>query len=135
MYKIPLLGDDQNVSNLLDLLATETPHYWQERGDRSALQLFHAMATRVPAYKDFLHQHGVKNHDQIRTIEDFQSLPLINKGNYLESYPLEDLCWDGNFTQGQWVISSTSGSSGKPFYCAALKPRALHGNGRAVITT
>src|SRR6202034_2208750 len=36
--------------------------------------------------------------------------------NYLRKYRREELCWDGQFSEGQWVISTTSGSTGEPFY-------------------
>lgn len=89
---------------------------WRERGEKSALALFHSMAERVPAYKDFLAKHEI-DHTNIKTIEDFQSqVPLIDKDNYLRAYPREMLCWDGDFKGHSWVISTTSGSTGVPYY-------------------
>ncbi|HAZ28726.1 MAG TPA: hypothetical protein DCY48_03045 [Candidatus Magasanikbacteria bacterium] len=73
------------------------------------------MAARVPAYQDFLHKHGV-DATKIQTREDFVHLPLTSKENYLLSYELKDLCWDGVFAGRSWMISSTSGSTGEPFY-------------------
>ena len=89
--------------------------YWSHRGFVQALSLFHQAAKRVPAYKDFLHTHGI-NPDLIQTKGDFQKVPLIDKDNYIRKYPLESLCWDGSFSQPPWVISSTSGSTGEPTY-------------------
>src|SRR5690606_34510215 len=43
-------------------------------------------------------------------------VPLINKDNYLRQYPREALCWDGQFSERSWVVSTTSGSTGEPFY-------------------
>ena len=85
------------------------------RGERMALELFHAMATRVPAYQKFLHKHHV-DPKAIRTYEDFvMHVPLIDKENYLSQYPLADLCMDGNvFYNG--MISVSSGSTGVPFF-------------------
>jgi phenylacetate-CoA ligase len=87
---------------------------WQERGERMALKLFHAMGERVPAYKHFLKAHGI-DHRRVRTIRDFKQVPQVDKNNYLRSYPLESLCWDGVMHNGG-IISSSTGSSGQPSY-------------------
>jgi phenylacetate-CoA ligase len=104
-----------DVPNLQKLLIEKPEEYWTERGEKMALKLFHEMAERVPAYKDFLKKKSV-NPDEIVTIEDFKKVPLIDKDNYLRSYPREMLCWDGKFASEQWVVSTTSGSTGEPFY-------------------
>lgn len=97
-----------------DLKAKPESH-WQQRGEKMALELFHHMSQRVPAYKDFLKNNGF-DPKSVRTIDDFQQVPLIDKDNYLRKYPMEQLCWDGNFDKNRWVISATSGSTGEPFY-------------------
>jgi len=89
--------------------------YWIGRGEKMALQLFGQMAERVPAYKDFLGKNNF-NPRSVKKLEDFKNVPKIDKDNYLRAYPLDQLCWDGNFTGQPWVISSTSGSTGEPFY-------------------
>lgn len=80
-----------------------------------ALELFKQMSQRVPAYQDFL---AKKNFDpkSVKDISQFKNIPKVSKDNYLRKYPLEKLCWDGQFASRQWVISSTSGSTGEPFY-------------------
>ena len=84
-------------------------------GQRRALALFHAMSNRVPAYKDFLKKNKF-SPSSVKTIKDFKKIPPINKDNYLRLYPKEMLCWDGEFSHGRWVISTTSGSTGQPYY-------------------
>lgn len=81
----------------------------------NALANFKTAAERVPAYKKFLESESV-DPSKIKTIDDFEKfVPLINKDNYLRKYPLNELCLDGNlFTTN--LISSSSGSSGKPFF-------------------
>ncbi|MDP3970870.1 MAG: hypothetical protein Q8P90_04160 [bacterium] len=87
---------------------------WVEKGRERALKIFHEAAKRVPAYKDFLQRNDVKV-GQIRTWEDFQTLPIMDKKTYLKQYPMEALGWDGKM-DGVSVITSTSGSTGEPFY-------------------
>lgn len=96
-------------------LKTKPESYWIKRGETRALYLFHQMAKRVPAYKDFLKKNKVYP-DKMKTVKDFNSVPTIDKNNYLRSYPRKMLCWDGEFKDESWVISTTSGSTGHPFY-------------------
>ncbi len=112
-YKSPFLQDD--VLTIEQALLTESEEYWLRKGETSVLELFHLMALRVPAYKDFLQKKHI-DHTKIRTIEDFEHVPPIDKQSYLRQYPREMLCWDGKFSTSQWIISTTSGSTGDPFY-------------------
>lgn len=105
----------KKVPELLRALKEKDESHWRERGEKAALELFHEAATRIPAYKDFLRKHDMDSN-AIRTIEDFKNLPITNKDNYLRAYPLEDLCPDGIFNRERWMIASTSGSTGEPFY-------------------
>jgi phenylacetate-CoA ligase len=73
------------------------------------------MAARVPAYAQFLKEHRF-SPSSVRSFSDFPKIPPLNKDNYLRKYPKEMLCWDGEFAAGQWVISTTSGSTGQPYY-------------------
>ncbi|MBS3902875.1 MAG: phenylacetate--CoA ligase family protein [Anaplasmataceae bacterium] len=73
------------------------------------------MANRVPAYKDFLKKHKL-NPEKIKNIKDFSNVPLLDKDNYLRKYPIEKLCWDGEYQRKSWEIAATSGSTGVPFY-------------------
>lgn len=88
---------------------------WQKLGERNAISLFRAMADRVPAYKSFLRKNKV-DPTKIVDIADFKKLPTINKNNYLLAYSRDQLCWDGNFKNTNWTISTTSGTTGKPYY-------------------
>ncbi len=110
--KKTLPGD---IAELIGSFKTQKEAVWIERGERQALKLFGEMSRRVPAYRDFLKKNGV-NAETVNSIDDFKHLPLTNKENYLLSYPLESLCWDGKFKGQKWTISSTSGSTGEPFY-------------------
>lgn len=105
----------RDVEQLQKQLKRKPEEYWIKRGEHMALELFHDMAERVPAYRAFLADHGIK-HKRIKTIADFKTVPTINKDNYLRKYARQDLCWDGVFSSKRWVVSTTSGSTGEPFY-------------------
>lgn len=112
-----MLANNQNIdiSTAERLLKNTTSEDFIKKGDKRAIELFHLMSKRVPAYKDFLVKNKI-NPDKIKSISDFQEIPPIDKDNYLRYYPLELLCWDGEFKSKKWVISTTSGSTGNPFY-------------------
>ncbi|HNY10260.1 MAG TPA: phenylacetate--CoA ligase [Candidatus Wallbacteria bacterium] len=59
---------------------------------------------KVPAYSEFL----AKNSKTVDS--EWQSIPLINKKDYLLSYPLEKICWNGNL-DGCHLIGASSGFS------------------------
>lgn len=105
----------RNIELLHEQLSSDAEQKWQQRGATRALQQFRAMSQRVPAYKDFLKSHNF-SPNTVRGIKDFQRIPIVDKDNYLRKYPREMLCWDGEFGHGQWVISTTSGSTGQPYY-------------------
>jgi phenylacetate-CoA ligase len=85
----------------------------------AAVALFHQVAGSVPAYRDFLARNGT-DPAAVRTLADFQRLPLTTKENYQRRYPLPQLCRDGRL-EGCDMIAVSSGSSGQPAYW----PRSL----------
>ncbi|MEK7637598.1 MAG: hypothetical protein AAB402_04420 [Patescibacteria group bacterium] len=87
---------------------------WVNRGRRSTLKLFHEAAKRVPAYKNFLLQHHVRQH-KIRSWQDFLQIPVMDKKNYLKKYTLAERSWDGHLRK-PLVFTSTSGSTGDPTF-------------------
>lgn len=103
-----------STDQIFKLLKSKKSDFWVAEGRRRSLDLFHAAARRVPAYKDFLKKHGI-NPAKIKTWDDFQNVPIVDKKNYLRQYPLEKLCWDGSLKK-PLVFTSTSGSTGEPFY-------------------
>lgn len=115
MTKLLLPRGYRHAESLHFRLQREPEEKWLQRGRVRALHLFQAMAARVPAYQDFLKAHHFSPSD-VRTIDDFARIPAIDKDNYLRKYPKHMLCWDGEFSRGQWVISTTSGSTGEPYY-------------------
>lgn len=80
------------------------------------LKLFHRAAREVPAYKQFLKQSGIKA-GAITSAKDIPSIPPIGKDNYLRAYPYKDLFWGGLLSEPH-IMTSTSGSTGEPFYFA-----------------
>ncbi len=110
----PLLNYLQSVpfhySQQVRQYSTSTQH----DAEKKAVSLFHEVANRVPAYKDFLKKYGI-NPKTIKSYPDFQNVPPITKENYVLAYPLQDRCYDGDPTQTH-AFSASSGSSGEPTF-------------------
>lgn len=104
-----------DCTQLQDLIKRSSEEELQQQGSHRALELFHQAAIRVPAYQQFLNSVNI-DHAHILTIDDLLLVPPIDKNNYLRMYKRSDLCWDGQFRQQNWTISTTSGSTGEPFY-------------------
>jgi phenylacetate-CoA ligase len=95
-------------------LKTKKEDYWLQVKEKEILRLFHSTSKRVLAYKDFLKKHRI-DPKKIKTLKDFELVPLINKNNYLRVYPYEKLVCDENIKK-PITIHSTSGSTGEPTY-------------------
>ncbi|MEV0352394.1 phenylacetate--CoA ligase family protein [Nonomuraea sp. NPDC050680] len=76
------------------------------------LALFHQVSASVPAYGEFLAEHGV-SPDQVSSMADFARLPLLTKDGYLNRHPLTRLCRDGVIGD---MIAVSSGSTGTPSF-------------------
>ncbi|MEK7507529.1 MAG: hypothetical protein AAB602_00380 [Patescibacteria group bacterium] len=110
-----VLRDYKNKANhVLRLISEKKDVFWSSARERVPLELFHLVARRVPAYKDFLRKNKIAP-EKIKTFKDLQLVPPVSKKNYLREYGIEKLCWDGSLKK-PLVWTSTSGSTGEPFY-------------------
>lgn len=107
-------NEDASAKSIIKEFSTKKAGFWMKQQERTALNLFHGAAKRIPAYKDFLQKNSV-DPDKIKTFADFQHVPPTNKKEYLRQYPLEDVTWDGTLKK-PLVYSATSGSTGDSFY-------------------
>ena len=82
--------------------------------DQAIINLFHEVSNSVPAYKQFLEAQNIIP-ENIKTLENFQSLPLIDKNNYIRVYPLGDRCCGGKIESCD-LIAVSSGSTGNPTF-------------------
>ncbi|OIO20469.1 MAG: hypothetical protein AUJ23_00275 [Candidatus Magasanikbacteria bacterium CG1_02_32_51] len=99
---------------ILNQIKEKKSLFWEKVGQKNTLKLFKKAAQYVPAYKDFLLKNGI-DYKKIKIWSDFESVPIIDKKNYLQQYPLEALCWNGRIDK-PLIFTSTSGSTGNPFY-------------------
>lgn len=106
---------DDTPSKILGDISDKDSNFWMHEREQTALRVFHTAAQCVPAYKDFLKKNRVKPSD-IKTFKDFQEkVPVTSKKNYLLQYSLDQLSLGGHLIK-PLVFTSTSGSTGEPFY-------------------
>ncbi|MEM8830978.1 MAG: phenylacetate--CoA ligase family protein, partial [Cyanobacteria bacterium P01_G01_bin.19] len=82
--------------------------------ETKVLNLYRNVINNVPAYGAFLAENNI-NPESIKTLQDFQSLPLLTKKNYIHKYPLPDLCRQGTLESCDFIAVS-SGSTGNPTF-------------------
>jgi phenylacetate-CoA ligase len=75
-----------------------------------ALDAFRNAATRVPGYRTILESEGVRAED-VRNLDDFQRLPVLNKATTFQHFDIEELCVDGVLGELGTLLTS-SGHSG-----------------------
>src|ERR1039458_10213962 len=92
----------------------------QTSTEQMALEVFELAAARVPAYQTILAEAAVKPQD-IKTIEDFRRLVVLDKNSTFGRFPLEQLCLDGKLGSLASVLTS-SGHSG--LFAFGLSDRA-----------
>ena len=80
--------------------------------ESAILALFKSVETSVPAYREFLAEHNISSA-QIQTREQFNTLPLITKENYIRPYSLEARCRGGTLNHCD-MLATSSGSTGQP---------------------
>src|SRR5262245_33178579 len=82
--------------------------------EEAAVELFHSVATTVPAYQAFLQDRNI-DPEEIQTVTDFHKIPPVTKENYIQRYPLADLCREGGLQSCDFIAVS-SGSTGAPTF-------------------
>lgn len=108
----------QTIAALQTFLSTSLDQLLSEstiaQAETNVLNLFHRVASSVPAYQAWLQAQGI-DPAGIQTITDFQQLPLITKQNYLQQYDLAERCRHGQLESCDMVAVS-SGSTGQPTF-------------------
>lgn len=110
----PIFTPPPSIEKAFHALHTFPSIHWERQGERMALRLARFMAKTVPAYQAQLQARGL-GKKAIRSMEDFRTLPVIDKDTYIKQhkfvglFPKQDL-------SAITTIASTSGSTGEPAY-------------------
>jgi phenylacetate-CoA ligase len=78
------------------------------------VEMYDQVVEKVIAYQKFL-KNKVGQIPEVKSLEDFNKLPLIDKSSYIMDNKLEELCFDNDTSEAHlWLRSS--GTSHKPFF-------------------
>ena len=95
-------------------LETKLENSLNSNSEQAVIELFQAVSQNVPAYQAWLQAQNIDPQD-IQTIADFKTLPLVNKANYIQQYSLPELCRNGQLDNCD-LIAVSSGSTGQPTF-------------------
>jgi len=109
-----LATEDRYARFLYTSLKTLLAEHHSNNPREQVLALFQACAEQTPAYRRFLDAHHINPAD-INSYAAFQSLPLMNKANYMQAYPLPERCLGGSLS-GSDRVAVSSGSTGQPTF-------------------
>ena len=115
MVNTSALNDYLSISTdaIINSYLNNQNNYWKNAGQQMVIELFQQMAERVPAYKDFLRKNKI-DAEKVRSFEDIHNIPPIDKPSYIDAYPLNAFCWDGELANSH-LISTSSGSTGTSY--------------------
>ncbi len=82
-------------------------------GQRKAERAYRRTVKYCPAYRDMVQRHMGSVPSSV-ALKDFEQLPILDKQNYIQRYPLDQICGQG-ITQA-FTIQRSSGYSGQPCY-------------------
>ena len=90
-----------------------------ESATTSAVLLFQACVSQVPAYQSFIKSEKA-DPANVKSYEDFKRLvPLVEKSNYLNKFSLPERCIGGSIFPGSIdFVHVSSGSTGAPTFWA-----------------
>jgi phenylacetate-coenzyme A ligase PaaK-like adenylate-forming protein len=93
--------------NLIKLVLRIVPSELLEKISRPRVVLVaRLIIKKVPAYKEFLKEQKI-NHEKIRTLIDFKTLPIMDKKNYFFKYGIEKTLLGKSLCDGyNWEQSS-----------------------------
>jgi len=104
----------KDINQRLKDLKTKNPDYWENLARKKVIEFVNFTIKNVPAYRKFLLRNNIKL-SSLHNIDEFNQLPFTNKKNYLRYFSFNQLI-PNNFRDKITTFSSTSGSTGEPFY-------------------
>lgn len=110
-----VMGNRKLANALMSRMPTEK-HI--ARGEKRALDVANIAMTRTKAYPATLKAAG-HPANPVRDMEDFRTLPVIDKKSYVDAHGLDALCLDGA-AHNAYTIEKSSGHAGGSYYWLRL---------------
>ncbi len=102
------------ADEIIKFIEKKKEKFWLKIRKGKIMEVFRWSLQNIPAYGDFLRKNKI-NPAGIKNFEQFQKIPSVSKSNYLTKYKLEKVACRCFLTKST-VFTSTSGSTGIPFY-------------------
>ena len=117
--------DDKNekdfYNGIINFIFETKSDEWTKIQEKNLVSVFKNATKDVSAYKDFILKNKI-NSSEVKSFKKFNEVvPVVTKKNYLRAYPWEDLCKKNHLVHKPLVMTSTSGSTGDPFYFPRTK--------------
>ncbi len=109
------LNKKKTIDSRIDFIYSKKSAFWTKYQEEKIVLLFKDTARNVSGYKNFLKEIKV-NVAKVATYTDLDTLPPVTKANYLRKHSWETLCKKNVLINDALVLTSTSGSTGTPFY-------------------
>jgi phenylacetate-CoA ligase len=109
IFKLP-----KSIDATIKTLKKGSASKWEKVGKKRVLELYRFVSKNVPAYQQLMKEHGI-HPKEIKNVESFKRLPIIDKDSYLRKYDYLDLFPNRDLSKAT-TFSATSGSTGEPFY-------------------
>lgn len=106
---------EEKKDTLLSSIYTKTSKEWKKIQEQHIVTVFKETSKDIKAYKAYLKKSNIQA-SRIRSYADFDSVPTVTKKNYLRAYRWDELCHTKTRVGEPVVMTSTSGSTGAPFY-------------------
>ncbi len=100
------------------IMSNMPPDLTMRSGEKRAVKVARVARSRTRAYADFLTSRGLGDI-RLTSMDDFRRLPVIDKANYVDCYPLEQLVLDSDFCHA-YTIEKSSGHAGTSYYWLRL---------------
>lgn len=113
MHNFVFFKSPKNIQKLLIKFKSIDSKILDDQGLSKAVKLANFTLKKTPGYKKYLKENKFK-HQKI-TKSNFKKLPLVSKNEYLKKTEYKQLFPIGGLEKVT-TISSTSGSTGEPFY-------------------
>lgn len=85
------------------------------KAKEKVIELFHRAYNTCPAYQDFVNERKILPH-QIKTVDDFEKIPIMDKKNYIRKYPVSERLIDNRELADSYMVTASSGSTGEPSF-------------------
>lgn len=106
-----LLSNTKLVRRLLPIVPSK---YWEMKSRKNAINVCAIAALKTQAYNRVLTENNISVKN-VRNINDFSKLPVLDKKNYIQKYDLGDLVINSD-VNSCYTIEKSSGHSGKSHY-------------------